>query len=179
MSDINPLIQTTQVDVSKYVGMNQSNPKVWHEIYSTQPKFSEDLVNITASYYLKPDQSVSVTNSGINEFTGQRKTSVGTAKPVKCDNTMGYNCKDMSRFDVRFFFLQPEDRNKGNYWILDVVQDQSRDRYDYALVTNPSASMIWFLSSSKSMPQEIVDRFLQLLRKYRVDSTKLRKTWRS
>lgn len=176
-SVINPSLKTTQVKLDWYVGPNASQPKVWNEIYSTRPWFSKDLVNITASYHKIDSETVSVTNAGFRN-DGTRKESKGTAKTIRCDNTLGYNCQDMSRFDVRFSFFQPSDRNKGNYWILDVVRDQSNDRYDYALVTDPSATMIWFLSSTTDMPDEIVQRFMNQLKNAKVDTRELRKTRR-
>lgn len=176
-SSINHNIRTTRVDLSKYVGPNPTQPKLWYEIYSTQPWFSKDLYNITASYYLVDNQTVSVTNAGFRQ-NGTRKESKGTAKTVRCQNNLGYNCKDTSRFDVRFSIFQPENRNRGNYWIIDAIEERGSGRYDYALVVSPDGSMIWFLSSTPQMPDRIVRRFMEMLKQYRVETSELRMTRR-
>lgn len=177
----NPYIQTTKnVRVEWFVGPNSMEPKLWYEIMSKPTFFSKDLVNVMASYALIDNESFSVTNSGYHVTRGDRKVARGTAKKVRCQNsTMSeYDCRDNARFDVRFSWFQPEDRTIGNYWILDVVRDTSPDRYDYALVSNPDGSMVWFLSSTTSMPKYIMDRFMSILRQYQIDTRELKNTRR-
>jgi len=113
----------------------------WYEQGSVKMFFSIGLVNTTATYSLNPDGSIKVENSGIYFGpNGPESNITGSAVPVTGSNN--------TRLNVGFFFGQPNDKDPGNYWILDYAPD-----YSWAIVGDSKGTSGYILTRD----QEITD----------------------
>lgn len=166
----NPLIRTVKdVDLRRYVGMDQNHPIVWYEKARKDTWFQRGMVDVTASYYMKPDGTVSVVNRGYKNDV--LRESRGEATPLPCVIGQNYNCESKSRFNVRFSWLQPKSSKYGNYLILDLIDGNDPHQYDYALVSNATGSMVWILGKTEAdLPEEVRQRFFQKLRSFQIET---------
>ena len=135
------------VDINQYAG-------TWYEQGSVKQFFSFGLVNTKAVYTPQPDGSIKVENSG-NYFgpNGPESTITGAAVPV--------NSPTNTRLNVGFGFGQPNDREPGNYWILDYAPD-----YSWVIVSDSTGSSGFILTRDKFVSeaeyQKLVARAQQL-----------------
>ena len=109
-----------KVDLARYMG-------TWHEIAKFPNRFQRGCTCTTASYALRPDGRVSVTNR-CGTADGQGKESRGWAKvadPVS-------NAKLKVTFFWPFF---------GDYWILDLDPG-----YRHVLIGTPNRKYLWILA---------------------------------
>jgi lipocalin len=135
------------VDIQQYAG-------TWYEQGSVKQFFSFGLVNTKAVYTPQPDGSIKVENSG-NYFgpNGPESTITGAAVPV--------NSPTNTRLNVGFGFGQPNDREPGNYWIVDYAPD-----YSWVIVSDSTGSTGFILTRDQTIPEAkynaLVDRAKQL-----------------
>ncbi|OJX90782.1 MAG: lipocalin [Paludibacter sp. 47-17] len=135
-------------DKDKYLG-------TWYEIARFDFRFEKDLNNTTAHYSLNEDGTIKVVNRGFNYVKGQWKESVGKAKFV--------DATDEARLKVSFFgpFY-------GGYNVI--ALDEA---YTYALVAGSSLDYLWILARTKTIPQEVRDRYVQFAQSIGFDTGKL------
>lgn len=126
-------------DVKKYVG-------TWYEIARIDSIFEKDLNNVTARYTLLKNGEVEVLNRGYNTKKLKWQASKGKAR--------FRGSKNVGELEVSFFgpFF-------SGYNILALQGDQSN--YEYALVAGKDTDYLWILSRTKSIPQEIKEKFLE------------------
>jgi apolipoprotein D and lipocalin family protein len=116
-----------KVDLVRYMG-------TWHEIAKFPNSFQRGCLCTTATYTLRPDGKVSVTNR-CGTSGGKGKESRGWAKvadPVT-------NAKLKVTFFWPFF---------GDYWILDLDPD-----YRHVLVGTPNRKYLWILAREPRMDE--------------------------
>ncbi len=126
------------VDINKYAG-------TWYEQGSVKQFFSFGLVNTKAVYTPQPDGSIKVENSG-NYFgpNGPESTITGAAVPV--------NSPTNTRLNVGFGFGQPNDREPGNYWILDYSPD-----YSWVIVSDATGASGFILTRDQTISEAEYD----------------------
>lgn len=138
----------TNFDVSKYLGK-------WYEIARYDSWFEKDMDKTQAFYSLNEDGSVRVENSGYDVTKGKWKTSIGKAK--------FRGAKDVGELKVSFFgpFY-------GDYTILALDSE-----YTYSLVSGGTTDYLWILSRTKTIPEDVKTKFLDIARSYGYDLSKL------
>jgi lipocalin len=127
------------LDVERYLGK-------WYEIYRL-PFISENgLVNVTATYNIRKDGKIEVINEGyLNSPNGKHKIAKG--KAWRPDESFP------GKLRVSFFWIFTAD-----YLVIAL----DNENYQYALVTTSSKKLLWFLSRSPEMTDEIYQKLLKI-----------------
>jgi len=137
------------VDLKKYLGK-------WYEIAHLPFRFEEGCSDITATYSLREDGSISVLNEC--KKNGKVKRAKGKAKVV--DKNTGAKLK------VTFFWPF-----YGDYWIINLGND-----YDYAVVGTPNRKYLWLLSRTPQMDDKLFSQLTELAKSKGFDVTNLIRT---
>lgn len=146
-SSKNPLLQTVnKVDIQKYTG-------TWYEIARFEHFFEKGCKNVTATYEIKDDGDIKVINRCTKIDTNEKKEATGVAYATDETN---------SKLKVSFF--RPF---YGDYYILDLASD-----YSYALVGNPNRELLWILSRTKTLDENIKNSLLKKLPALGFDANK-------
>ena len=137
-------------DIKKYLGK-------WYEIARFDYRFERTLNNTTAQYSLNEDGSVKVVNEGYNYRTRKNERATGKAKFT--------GNKDVAKLKVSFFgpFY-------AGYNVIAIDEE-----YNYALVAGKNRDYLWLLSREKTMPEDVMQKYLMLAAAYGFDISKL--TW--
>ncbi|HYG97632.1 MAG TPA: lipocalin family protein [Terriglobales bacterium] len=140
-----------RVDLGSYVG-------TWYEIARYPNRFQRKCVGDTkAMYTLRPDGKIRVVNA-CRQKNGEIDEARGTAKVVdKATN---------AKLKVTFFWPF-----SGDYWIIGLG-----DRYEYAIVGDPSRKYLWILSRSPNMAPTLYDRAIAQIEAAGYDPSKLMRT---
>ncbi len=125
----------------------------WYEIARLPHKFERGLMEVQASYTLRPDGKVQVVNSGIKE--GTAKTITGIAK-FKDKETTG--CLRVSFF--RPFY--------GDYKIIYLDPG-----YSLSIVTSSTKDYLWILARTKKLTPDKMEFCLKKIRDWNFDVAKL------
>ena len=127
-----------KVDINKYAGH-------WYEIARLPNSFEKGLKCVTATYTLKKNDKIEVLNKGYSlKDIGKFNTAKGTAWVP--------NTEYPGRLKVRFFWPFA-----GNYYIISLDE-----KYNYALVGDPSRKYLWVLSRSKDLDSTIYSELLDI-----------------
>ena len=142
LNDELPPVQTVDfVDLERYDGL-------WYEVARSsnlfQPTFG--CTCTTATYELLSDTSISVFNS-CNRLSpqGPLSTIEGEAEVVDTET----NAKLEVNFEGVPF--------SGDYWIIDLVEENPQSEYTYALVSDPHRSTLFILSRTPNADPEILE----------------------
>ncbi|MDO9146393.1 MAG: lipocalin family protein [Hydrogenophaga sp.] len=135
-------------DVKRYMG-------VWFEIARLDHRFERGLSQVSATYALQPDGSVSVTNRGYNAAKGAWSEAVGRAVFTGDSNT--------GSLKVSFFgpFY-------GGYHVIALDPD-----YRWAMVIGPDTGYLWILARDKTLPAEVRTRLVEQAARAGVDTRAL------
>ena len=141
-----------KVDLTRYAGL-------WYEIARYRQFFDEDAVAVTATYTLNDDGTVGVLNQGrIGTIDGQPTSITGTARTVDSSNA-----KLLVQFD------RPDLQGiEFDYWIIELGAD-----YDYAVVSNPTKSVLYILNREPVMDEQFYNNLVQRLAKRGFDPAKI------
>ncbi len=137
------------VDLKKYLGK-------WYETAHLPFRFEEGCSDITATYSLREDGSISVLNEC--KRNGKVKRAKGKAKVV--DKNSGAKLK------VTFFWPF-----YGDYWIINLGKD-----YDYAVVGTPNRKYLWILSRTPQMDDKLFSQLIELIKSKGFDVKNLNRT---
>lgn len=131
------------VDLERYAGL-------WYEIARYDTSFDEDAVAVTAEYTLNDDGTVKVLNKGrVGSLDGPATSIEGVARVV--------DPRTNSKLAVRF--QRPEiEQFEFAYWIIELGAD-----YDYAVVSNPTRSVLYILSRKPTMDEQFYNDLVDLL----------------
>lgn len=139
------------VDLDRYVGK-------WYELARYPNRFERECDrNVTAEYAKQNDGKIRVLNSCVRAG-GKTKRSEGRAKVE--DKTT--NAKLAVTFFWPFY---------GKYWVIDLGQ-----KYEYAVVGEPSRKYLWILSRTPSLPESTYAEITGRLAAKGYDAGKLVKT---
>jgi len=128
----------------------------WYEIARLDHSFERGLEKVTAEYILREDGGVSVINRGYSPKKDEWNEAEGKAYFVNDDNE-GY-------LKVSFF---------GPFYGSYVIFELDEENYQYAFISGPNTSYLWLLSRTPTLPQEIIDRFIQKTKKLGFDTSSL------
>ena len=124
-------------DLSRYLGK-------WYEIARLDHSFERGLDKVTAEYSRRDDGGVKVLNRGFSIKDNKWKEAEGKAYFVK-DPTDGF-------LKVSFF---------GPFYGSYVVFELDKEKYQYAFISGPDTSYLWFLSRTPTVSRELIDRFIK------------------
>lgn len=133
-----PLETVEYVELSRYTG-------TWYEIAAFPQRFEKGCTGTTATYALRPDGDIDVTNRcRLGSLDGKEKVAHARAWVV--------DPRTNAKLKVRFFWPFA-----GDYWIIDLAED-----YSWAVVGHPSRDYLWILARTPTMEearlQQIVSR---------------------
>ena len=137
------------VDLKKYLGK-------WYEIARLPARFEEGCSDISATYSLSGDGSISVLNEC--KRNGKVKRAKGKAKVV--DKSTGAKLK------VTFFWPF-----YGDYWIINLGNN-----YDYAVVGTPNRKYLWILSRAPQIDDKLFSQLIELVKSKGFDVKNLIRT---
>ena len=115
----------------------------WYEIARLDHSFERGLSHVTATYSLREDGGVRVTNRGYSDEKLQWKEAEGKAYFVQ-DPDVGY-------LKVSFF---------GPFYGAYVILDLDHTGYQYALVSGPNKSYLWILARTSTLEPALVERLV-------------------
>ncbi|GAB5498386.1 MAG: lipocalin family protein [Pseudohongiellaceae bacterium] len=115
----------------------------WYEIARLDHSFERGLDNVTARYAMREDGGVEVVNRGYSAEDGEWEEARGKAYFVN-EPSEGY-------LKVSFF---------GPFYGAYVIFELDKQDYDYAFVSGPNTSFLWFLSRTPTVPQALIDEFM-------------------
>ena len=130
---LNSLEVVPHVELEKYLGK-------WYEVAHLPFRFEDGCTDITATYSLSKDGSISVLNECLRD--GKLKQAKGKAKVV--DKNTG------ARLKVTFFWPFSAD-----YWIIDLGKE-----YDYAVVGTPNRKYLWILSRTPQLDERLFSQLI-------------------
>jgi apolipoprotein D and lipocalin family protein len=139
----------SHVELEKYLGK-------WYEVAHLPFRFEDGCTDITATYGLNKDGSVSVLNECLKD--GKLKQSKGKAKVV--DKT--------TRAKLKVTFFWPF---YGDYWIINLGKD-----YDYSVVGTPNRKYLWILNRTQHMDDALYSQLIEFVKSKGFDVDKLIKT---
>lgn len=117
-----------QVDLDRYLG-------TWYDIASFPQRFQEGCTATTATYGVRDDGEIDVTNRcRKGSLAGEEDSATGRARVVD----------SVTRAKLEVSFFRPF---WGDYWIID-LDDES---YAWAVVGTPSRDYLWVLSRSPTL----------------------------
>ncbi len=140
------LTTVKQFDLERYMG-------TWYEIARFDHPFERGLSHVTATYELRPDGKIKVTNAGYKD--GKQKSANGKAKQPNPD--------DPGKLKVAFFLFFYAD-----YYVLELDDD-----YQWALIGSSTDKYMWILSRNQKMEQDTLDFILRRARERGYDTSKL------
>ncbi|WP_372652228.1 lipocalin family protein [Halobacteriovorax sp.] len=153
-----PLDTVNSVDLERYSGK-------WYEIARFEQKFQKNCTAVTATYRVRKDGDVDVTNT-CRKHTPDGELKIAKAKAWVIDKDT--NAKLKVQFFLRAIKLP---FFAGNYWILDLGPD-----YEYAIIGDPSRKYLWFLSRTSSISEELYQELIDKAEDMSFDTSKLLKT---
>lgn len=140
---VKPVRSTVKVvedfDVERFLGK-------WFEIARLDFYWEKNLKNVSAVYTLLPNLDIRVENKGEDIKTGKRKKKIGKAK-LTGKSTEGA---------LKVSFFGPF---YSGYNIKEIDDD-----YKFALIYGDNLDYLWILSRSKTVPDQIKERFLTTAR---------------
>ena len=128
----------------------------WYEVARLDHSFERGLSQVTAEYGLRNDGGISVLNRGYSEEEAEWKEAEGKAYFVD-STTDGY-------LKVSFF---------GPFYGSYVVFELDRENYSYAFVSGPNTDYLWLLSRTKTVEQEVIEKFVQMSKERGFDTNRL------
>lgn len=135
-------------DIQRYVGK-------WYEIARFDFKFEKNMDQTTANYSFNTDNSIKVVNKGFNYIKNEWKESVGKA--------LFSSYESIGKLKVSFF---------GPFYSAYNIISLDDD-YQYALIFGKNTDYIWFLSREKTIPDNILKKYMQLAHNHGYDLSRL------
>ena len=124
------------VDANQYLG-------TWYEIARLDHSFERGLDNVTATYAMRDDGGLKVTNTGYNSEKKQWKTAVGKAYFIDAPNPDKTNT---GKLKVSFF---------GPFYGAYNIIALDKPYYNYVMLCGPDKSYFWILSRTPQLPYPI------------------------
>ena len=139
------------LDLNRYMGL-------WYEIARYENRFEHGLVDVTATYTLRPDGSVRVENRGCKRNSPYDicKTANGHAK-IPDPSQPG-------KLKVSFFLNFYSD-----YYVLEL----DSENYNYALVGSSTDKYLWILSRTPQLPEDIKKKLVTAAERRGYDTNRL------
>ncbi len=126
-------------DAEKYLGE-------WYEIARFDFKFEKNMSHVKANYSMNPNGTIRVENSGFDYIENKMKTKIGKAK-FKGANDVG---------ELKVSFFGPF---YSGYNIIALDPE-----YKYSLVAGDSHDLLWILSRTPTIPDDVMQNYLDIAR---------------
>jgi len=139
----------TEFKLERYLGK-------WYEIARLDHSFERGLEQVSAEYSLREDGGVRVINRGFSKKKDSWSEAEGKAYFVD-DPSEGY-------LKVSFF---------GPFYGSYVVFELDKENYQYAFVSGPNTSYLWFLSRTPTVEKDLLEKFVQRARELGFDTENL------
>jgi apolipoprotein D and lipocalin family protein len=136
-------------DLNRYLG-------TWYEIARLDHSFERGLEQVTANYSMREDGGVRVINRGYRTEDNIWKEAEGRAYFV--------NEPDQGFLKVSFF---------GPFYGSYIVFELDQKDYQYAFISGPDKSYLWFLSRTPTVSEELKQRFIDRAVQLGFDTEKL------
>ena len=136
-------------DLNRYLG-------TWYEIARLDHSFERGLEQVTAEYSMREDGGVRVINRGYRTEDNIWKEAEGRAYFV--------NEPDQGFLKVSFF---------GPFYGSYIVFELDQKDYQYAFISGPDKSYLWFLSRTPTVSEELKQRFVDRAGQLGFDTEKL------
>lgn len=134
--------------VERYMGR-------WYEVARLDHRFERGMEQVTATYALQGDGTVSVLNKGYRADKAEWAEAEGTAKFL--------GKPDVAALKVSFFgpFY-------GGYNVVDLDP-----AYQHALIAGPNRSYLWILSRTQQLPTDVMERLVAKAQSLGYDTSQL------
>jgi len=140
------------VDIQRYMG-------TWYEIANYPNMFQRGCTGTTATYALRPDGQVSVTNRC-------RKDSLSGPESVARARARVVDSSTNAKLEVQFFWPF-----WGKYWVIDLDAE-----YRWAVVGHPARKYLWVLSRTPEMDPKLYAAIVQRIAAQGYDTTRIVRT---
>ncbi len=127
----------------------------WYEIARYDFKYEKNMSHVTAKYSMNSNGTIRIENTGYDYGSGEKKTKIGKAKFAGPQN--------IGALKVSFFWPF-----YSGYNILAVDEE-----YKYSLVAGDNYDLLWILSRTPSMPENVVQNYLAIAENAGYDIEKL------
>lgn len=121
------------LDLNRYMGL-------WYEIARYEHRFERGLIDVTATYTLRPDGTVRVENRGTKRKSPYDICKTATGRAIIPDSSQP------GKFRVSFFPGIYSDYN---------VMELDEENYNYALIGSSTDKYLWILSRTPQLPEDI------------------------
>ena len=128
----------------------------WYEVARLDHSFERGMDQVTAEYSLRDDGGVRVLNRGYSVEKNKWSEAEGKAYFVG-ESDEGY-------LKVSFF---------GPFYGSYVVFDMDQENYQYAFISGPDTSYLWFLSRTPTVDPTLLARFVEQARSLGFDTDQL------
>ena len=128
----------------------------WYEVARLDHSFERGMDQVTAEYSLRDDGGVRVLNRGYSVEKNKWSEAEGKAFFVG-ESDQGY-------LKVSFF---------GPFYGSYVVFDMDQENYQYAFISGPDTSYLWFLSRTPTVDPKLLARFVEQARSLGFDTDQL------
>lgn len=136
-------------ELNRYLG-------TWYEIARLDHRFERGLRNVTATYSMRDDGGVVVSNRGYSEKKGEWKDAQGKAYFVGDANT--------AHLKVSFF---------GPFYGSYAVFELDKENYQYAFVSGNTTKYLWLLSRTPTVSDNTLSTFIEKASTLNFDTSKL------
>ncbi len=127
----------------------------WYEIARYDFMFEKNMSKVRAAYFMNGNGTIKIVNSGYDFVAQKYKTKTGTAKFV--------GPQSEGRLKVTFFWPFYSGYNV-------VALDQN---YQYALIAGDNLNLMWILSRTPTIPDDIKNNYLDIARQMGYNTSKL------
>lgn len=124
-------------DVNRYLGE-------WYEVARFDFLFEKNLIYVKAKYFMNQNETICVENSGYDYVAKKFRTKVGKIKFA--------GNKNESKLKVSFFGPFYDEYNI-------IALDSG---YNYALVAGSTTNLLWILSRTPTIPDEVKSNYLEI-----------------
>ena len=152
-SDFPYLKTADKVYVNKYMG-------TWYEIARLPNSFEKGLECVTATYSLKENGDLKVTNRG---------RSIDDPSNIDEANATAWVVDTASNAKLKVRFFWPF---TGDYWIIALDKD-----YQYAMVGAPSRQYLWILSRQPKLDEVVTKSLLDSASRAGFDISKVERIY--
>ena len=135
-------------DLEKFLGE-------WYEIARYDFKYEKNMSHVKARYTMNENGTINIENSGFDYIDGKQKTRTGKAKFA--------GEKNEGKLKVSFF---------GPFYSAYNIVALDKN-YNYALIAGDNLNLLWILSRTPEIPDDVKENYLNIARQIGYDVDKL------
>ena len=143
------VVAVDNFELERYLGK-------WYEVARLDHSFERGLDNITAEYSLRDDGGVKVLNRGYSKVDKEWSNAEGKAYFV--------DKIDEGHLKVSFF---------GPFYGSYIIFELEKQNYQYAFISGPNTSYLWFLSRTPEVDNETMELFVNRAQRLGFDTSEL------